>query len=107
MPDLAEPPVFWAGTDEEQIRKISFAVRHMMAGKTNNYFDVTLKADATQTVIERKRVNIDSKVSLTPSSANAASALASLWVAVSFGKITINHDSNAATDRTFACTVIG
>jgi len=107
MPELASPPIFWRGPDEEQIRKVSLAVRHIIAGKTNNFFDVTLVADATQTIVIRDRVNIDSKVSLTPSSASAAGALVSLWVEVSFGKITIHHDSDPATDRSFAGTVIG
>lgn len=107
MPEIAEPPVFWEGPDEEQIRKITLIQREMLAGKTNNYFDVTLAANASETIIDRERVNIDSKVSLTPTSATAAAALASLWVSVSFGRITIHHDSNAATDRIFACTVIG
>jgi len=107
MPTTAEPPVFWDGPPEEHIRKVSLAVRQMLEGKTNNYFDVTLEPDATQTIIERERVNIDSKVSLTPQSASAASALTSIWVEVSYGRITVHHDSQPDTDRSFAATVIG
>jgi len=107
MPETAEPPIFWDGPPEEHARKIALILNEVLVGKTNNFFNVTLTPDATSTEVERERVNIDSKVSLTPSSASAASALSSLWVQVTFGRIIIHHDSQPDTDRSFAATVIG
>ena len=107
MPVTIEPPVFWDGEPSEHIRKVALAVRQMLEGKTNNYFDVTLEPDATQTIVERERVNIDTKVSLTPQSASAAAAITFLWVEVSYGRITVHHDSQPDSDRSFAATVIG
>lgn len=107
MPQVQEPPIFWKGEEKEHIRKVALILRQVLAGKTNNVFDITLSANTTQTLVERERVNIDTKVTLIPKSASAASALSSLWITVSFGRITINHDSQSDTDRTFGATVVG
>jgi len=109
MPDTARPPIFWEGTTEEHIRKVALIVDELVTGKSNNGFTVTLAANATETVIDRARVSVDTRVSLVPTSASAAAAIGagSVWVETTVGRITIHHDSQPDTDRTFDATAIG
>lgn len=66
--------------------------------------EVTLTASAASTVVETTRtefVDSNSIVTLSPKTANAASALATTYIVPAKGKFTITHANNAQTDRTF------
>lgn len=109
MPDTQEPIVFHEGEPEEHSRKIALIVREILVGKTNNGLNITLEPNQTMTLIERRRVCCDTKVSLTPQSASAAAALATgtLWVETTHGRITIHHDAQPDTDRVFGSVLVG
>lgn len=114
MPDTVEAPIFWTGGDDtegmqEHIRKVAIVVNEILAGKSNNVFDVTLTPNATETVVTRERTSMDSRVSLTPKSATAAAAIGAgaVWVETTVNRITIHHDSQPDADRTFGATVVG
>jgi len=109
MPKTAEPPLFFEGRPEEHIRKVALISREMLLGKTNNAEAVTLTANATETKIAKDRVCCDTVVTLSPRSESAAAALASgtVWVEANYGEITIHHDSQPDTDRTFGAVFVG
>ena len=108
MPDTQEPPLYFEDTDE-MARKTSLILREVLAGKTNNTLLLTLKANSETTEIERDRVSCDTLVALTPKTPSAATAMASgtIWFVTTNGRITIHHDSQPDTDRTFGATLIG
>lgn len=69
---------------------------------------VTLASSATTTTLADPAISPTSKLFLTPTTANAASALASTYVSSkSNGQATLGHASNGQLDRTFDYLVIG
>lgn len=70
--------------------------------------NVTLNASATTTVVIDSRAGINSYIGLCPTTANAASAMASVWVS-SFGKqtFTLTHSNTASVDKSFRYCVLG
>lgn len=115
MPDTVQAPIFFREQEDdlssvrEHARKIALVVNEVLAGKSNNGFAVTLAANATETVVERARVTGESRVVLMPTSASGAAALGTgnLWAETAQGRITLHHDSDAATDRTFDAIIVG
>lgn len=109
MAEILVPEVMFKGQVEEHVRKVALGLEQVIAGKTNNVISITLVPDATETRVERGRVTVDTRVALTPQSANAAAAVASgsLWVETHFGEIIVHHDSQSDTDRTFGAILVG
>lgn len=101
-------PIDWPGKNEEWIRLIADVVNGVMDGKINATGTVTLTANAASTVLSDMRIGPDSCIPLMPTTANAATALATTYVS-SRGKetATITHANNAQTDRTFCYAVLG
>ena len=100
------PPEFWTGASEELQRKTSLAVRGLLQGKSNNLKNVTLRTGQTTTVVTDSRITPDTLPFLIACSATAAAATG-VWTTSSAGSLTINHDSDAATDRTFGLVLFG
>ena len=100
------PPAFWS-RPEEGLRKIVNSILALLAGKTNNTFDVTLVAGATSTTLASDIITEDTIAHLTPKSASAAAAIAQVWTSTSAKLLTINHDSSSATDRIFGVSLVG
>lgn len=70
---------------------------------------VTLTPDATETVLSDQLIAPGASVMLMPATASAAAALATTFVPLATvldGRLTIQHASDAATDRTFFFVVI-
>ena len=99
-------PLNWEDRDE-MLLLVAQAVNGMMKGETNNNFDVTLTASATQTTVSEAAVTIGVVPYFTPRSASAAAALANLWTESKPGSLIIHHDSSADTDRTFTVCIFG
>lgn len=104
--EVKVPEVMFEGDVEEHARKISLAVEMIMAGKTNNCFEITLSADETTTRIRRDRITRETVILLSPRSSSAAAAT-SVWVETTVGEIIVHHDSSSASDRTFGAVHIG
>jgi hypothetical protein len=68
---------------------------------------VTLRTSQTTTTVVHNKVNSRSVISLTPNSANAASALATTYVVAQSGQFVIYHASATTTDRTFGYSING
>ena len=66
-------PLNWEDRDE-MLLLVAQAVNGMMKGETNNNFDVTLTASATQTPVAEAAVTIGVVPYFTPRSASAAAA---------------------------------
>ena len=87
--------------------QIARSVTLAMSGKTNNVIQsLTLRASTTTTVLASSLMTYYSGAILIPMTASASTAVT--WISsISEGTMTITHDSNAATDRTFRVVVIG
>lgn len=82
--------------------QISGTVNEMLKGRGNNVGSVTLTANATTTTLEDIRIKLTMTMLLTPRSANAAAAMANVYIsAVADGSITLTHANTATVDRTF------
>lgn len=93
---------------EERFRLIIDVLNLLIDGKTNAIGQVTLTANAASTAVTDLRVGADSRILLMPTTANAAAALTTSYIAT-VGKqtFTITHANNAQTDKTFKYAIIG
>lgn len=83
-------------------------LNNAMRGKMNVVEEVTLTANAASTVVTDALVNSESLIVLMPTTANAAAALATTYIAtVGDGTFTITHANNAQADKTFRYGVLG
>ncbi len=104
--EFPSPPEFWADSPEHR-RKIAQSVRGVLAGKLNNLKQIVLTPNATSTTLADLRITPDTLAFLIPCSSSAAVAQASVWISVAVGILTVNHDSQPATDRCFGVALIG
>ena len=99
------PSVPPGGTDA---RTTANVIRNLVDGKSNNTGSITLTANATTSTLTDQRVGANSVIVLMPKTANAATAMTSLFVSArGTGTATLTHDSNAATDRHLEYVIIG
>lgn len=96
-----------ASSTQQGYGRLTDKVNQIIDGKVNCIGQVNLTAGSTTTVVNDRRAGIDSKILLTPTTANAA-ATTGLYIS-SKGKFTftITHNSNADTDRTFDYAIFG
>lgn len=101
-------PQDWPNLDREWLRKVAEVLNNALLGRTNNTGKVTLAASTTTTTITDKRIGAGTKITLSPTTANAATATANAYVS-SVGKetATLTHANNAETDRTFGYVLNG
>lgn len=89
-------------------RKIADAIFQLLNGKTNNYGTVTLTANAGSTAVTFDKAGINSRITLSPQTANAAGAIGTTYVSAKGKKtFTLSHANNAQTDRIFDFVVTG
>lgn len=94
-------PVTWRNVGDH-LRRVANAINQILDGHTNNAGSVTLTASATSTVVTDARAGTDSVIVFMPTTANAATAAASLYVSArTSGQFTLTHASNAAVDQDF------
>lgn len=94
--------------EQEHRRKIARLANNLLQGKTNNVIQVTLAANATTTTVTDKRIGGYTGLFFSPLTANAAGALAGLYVsAQQNGTATLTHANTAAIDRTFNVLLVG
>lgn len=95
---------------ETSIGAIADAVRELFQGRSHAVGSFTLATGATSTVVTAKNCGSDSRIALTPETANAAAALATTYIPrsdVGAGTFTVRHANNAQADRTFSYSVRG
>lgn len=93
--------------NEKDVSVLALAINELAAGRSNATGTVTLAASTTTTVVTNANCAATSCVKLTPSTANAAAALATSYVTAATGSFTITHANNAQTDRTFSYAIQG
>ena len=88
--------------DETNPTKIIEAIRELFFGRSLAVGQVTLRASQTTTTVDAPNIGEQSEIFLSPRTANAAAALANVYVsAVVPGGFTLTHSSTAAVDKTF------
>lgn len=94
--------------DEGQHRReMARVVNNLVRGLNNSSMSVTLKSSATTTTITDPRISLQTCMTLMPTTADAAAALATTYVTCSKGQAVITHVSNTQTDRTFTVSISG
>lgn len=99
------------------IRRAAVVLNNVLRGKLNAIYnsagsDFTLAAGAASTALTDARLSINSHVTFTPLTANAAAEQGNgtmyvLAANMNSGLWTISHANNAQTDRTFRVLIIG
>lgn len=98
------------GSVEVILDEIISKVNAVMNGGGANAGTVTLTENDTSTTITDQRIGPDSVLSLMPTTANAAAALATTYIdttQTTNGSLVIMHANNAQTDRTFNYSIAG
>lgn len=100
-------PAFQPEEDQHRRRIAEWSVQ-VMQGKLNNIGSVTLAPGATSTTVVDARVGINSFIGFMPTTANAASAGSSIYVATfGDGLFVVTHANSASVDKTFRYCVLG
>jgi hypothetical protein len=98
-------PTLSPGADN---RSIVERINLLMAGKMNAAWAVTLTPGATTTTVLDSRIGGQSIILLSPRTATAAAAMATVFVsAKAKGSAELTHDNTADADRTFDVLIIG
>jgi hypothetical protein len=98
------------GNDVEHRRKLARGINSALQGKINAVTTLTLSAGAAKTTLQDVRITTNSFIDFMPTTANAVTAKSTIYVTdrgSTPGTATINHASNAQTDRTFTVLIIG
>lgn len=89
-------------------RRLVDAVIQLVEGRHNAFGEFTLTPGATTTIVSHPNCGPDSIPLWSPTTANAAAALATMYYSnVASGSFTVHHSNNAQTDRIFGFTVDG
>jgi hypothetical protein len=93
---------------EKHRRKIADVIFQLLNGKTNNHGTITLTASAGSTAVTFDKAGVNSVVSLSPTTANAAAAVGTTYISAKGKKtFTLSHANNGQTDRIFDFVVTG
>jgi hypothetical protein len=99
---------FFQPDEKRHRRDIATWSQWVNQGHLQNTGTVTLTAGGTSTVVTDSRVGVNTVPVLQPATANAASAIASVYVStVGNGSFTITHASSGSSDKTFRYALLG
>jgi hypothetical protein len=96
--------------NETSLTRIIQSIRDLYAGRSNAVGTVTLRANEATTVVTALNVGKDSRIFLTPKTANASAEFGagSIYVGtVGAGTFTITHANNANVDKIFYWLALG
>ncbi len=96
--------------DLQTLRALMNVINILSDGKLNCTGQVKLTASSASTVVSNPLCTPNSFISLTPLTANAASAIATTHIKevdMISGQFTITHANNAQTDKDFRYVIIG
>ncbi len=104
-------PLEWAD-EKEWLRKLAEVVDSLSDGKINATGTVTLTASQATTTLSDRRIGLNTKVFLTPVTANAsaeigAGAIYQTLPNTTEGQAVLNHANNSQSDRTFGFALLG
>lgn len=87
-------------------QELALLLNQVIEGKRNSSGTFTLTAGATSTVVTNERCSTDSKVLFSPTTSNAAGAVATTYVTVANGSFTVTHANAGTTDRAFSYDIV-
>jgi hypothetical protein len=90
--------------NETNLPKIVLAVRDLFAGRSNRTGSFTMRTNQATTVVTAPNCGASSVITLTPTTANAATEYgAGTWYisAKAAGSFTVTHTNSATASRTF------
>lgn len=94
--------------NEKNPQVINTAIQQLQQGRSNALVQATLTANATTTTVTAPNCATGSAVLLSPTTANAAAALATTYVStISNGAFVLTHANNAQIDRIFRVATLG
>ena len=94
--------------NDEHLRIVSVYLNNTISGKLNSTGTVTLTASSTTSTLSDARIGVNSVIFFMPTTANAATAKANLYVSArGDGTATLTHASSANSDQNFAYIIIG
>jgi hypothetical protein len=102
------PP--FTGNLPSWVQRAYEVINNLLRGKMNVSALVTLTAGVTTTTITDARIGSETHIIFTPTTANAAAALATTYVSETNrvnGSVDITHANAGTTDRTFRISMIG
>jgi hypothetical protein len=93
-------------------RQVNRFINSFLMGKTNNTSSFTLTANSATTTLTfaAGQLGQDTVITWAPTTANAAAAMANLYVSgrnVTSRTLTLTHANTATTDRTFSYVLTG
>jgi hypothetical protein len=88
-------------------RTLRIALEQIVRTIWNTTGTVTLTANATTTTVVTNKVNPNSVIGLTPTTATAAAAMTTTYVVASSGQFVITHASATTTNRTYTYSISG
>lgn len=91
----------------QYLRLMMKAINRVMGGKVNCTGQITLTASVATTTVTDNRCLANSVVLLQPTTAHAATELATAYIVASDGSFVIHHANNAQTDRIFNYAIFG
>ena len=95
-------------TWQEAIRQCSERFKAIGSGRSNAYGSFTCTVSAASTVVSDANVGVDSVISCSPTTANAATEIATMYIGtVADGSFTVTHANSAVADRTFKYSIQG
>ena len=93
---------------DEHYKVLSQAINSLIGGKSDNVGTFTLAAGAASTTVTDNRFESNQVPLWMPTTANAATATANVYVSArAKGSFTLTHANNAQTDRTFLYIRVG
>mgnify|MGYP001580758607 CR=1 FL=1 len=96
--------------EESNVSRIVRSIRELWEGRSNAVGEFTLAANAAATVVSADNCGENSRIALTPRTANAAGALATTYITAANvvpGQFTVTHANNAQADKTFGYSLSG
>lgn len=93
--------------NEKDLSLFALSISELAQGRSNAHGTVTLTANDTSTVVTNTNCASGSCVKITPTTANAAAALATTYITAANGSFTITHANNAQVDKTFTYAIQG
>ena len=94
--------------EKEHRYLLASAINETNDGKTDNYGSFTVTANQATTIVSDLRAGINSVILFSPTSASAATEIATMYVSAN-GKqtFTLTHVNSATADRTFNYVIVG
>lgn len=98
---------FVPGSGDKDLKNYALSLQQLAAGRSNAVGTVTCST-GTSTTVTDANCSPDSKINLSPTTANAAAALTNVYVsAKAAGSFTLTHGSTTSNDRTFDYSIQG